>query len=112
RLQSYPAAALAVCIGAIFICMFVRRQRRAATPLIDFSLFRNRRFRAGVAAAMTAAVALIGIELVFSQRLQLVLSMSPLQAGLAILPIPIASFIAGPLAGIALPRMGNEKVMW
>jgi DHA2 family multidrug resistance protein-like MFS transporter len=111
RAPSYQAAALAACIGVAFMYLFVRRQRRAATPLIDFSLFGNRRFRAGVAAAMTAAVALIGIELVFSQRLQLVLSMSPLQAGLAILPIPLASFIAGPLTGMALPRMGNERVM-
>ncbi len=112
RAPSHEAAALAAAIGAVFVYLFVRRQRRTATPLIDFALFRDKRFSAGVLTAITAAIALIGVELVFSQRLQLVLSMSPLQAGLAILPIPLASFIAGPLAGLALPRMGNEKLMW
>lgn len=112
REPSYEAAVSAAVVGIVFVYLFVRRQRRAAAPLIDFTLFRDQRFSAGVVTAITAAIALIGVELVFSQRLQLVLSMSPLQAGLAILPIPLASFIAGPLAGLALPRMGNEKLMW
>jgi DHA2 family multidrug resistance protein-like MFS transporter len=59
-----------------------------------------------------SAAALIGMELVFSQRLQLVLGMSPLEAALFILPLPLGSFIAGPLAGYYLPRLGNQRMLF
>lgn len=58
--------------------------------MIDFTLFRDRSFSAGVATALIASAALMGMELVVSQRLQLVVGLSPLQAGLTILPIPSA----------------------
>jgi DHA2 family multidrug resistance protein-like MFS transporter len=112
RLPSYETAALAAAIGLVFIILFVRRQRRSVAPLIDFALFRNHRFTSGVVAALVASAAVVGLELVFSQRLQLVAGLTPLQAGLFILPIPLAAFVAGPLAGLAVPRFGGERVMW
>lgn len=112
RESSIEAAFLAAATGLVFITLFIRRQRRASVPMIDFSLFRNTRFTTGVIAASVASGALIGIELVLSQRLQLVLELSPLAAGLFILPVPLAAFVAGPLAGLALPRIGAERVMW
>lgn len=99
-------------IGIAAIALFVRRQRRSPAPLIDFTLFRTPRFSAGVATAMVTAAALVGIELILSQRLQLVLGYSPLQAGLLILPIPAAAFVAGPLAGLALPKLGADRALW
>ncbi|SEN37686.1 MFS transporter, DHA2 family, multidrug resistance protein [Paracoccus alcaliphilus] len=112
RDPSWMAAALGFAIGLVAMIAFVRRQLASTAPLIDFSLFRDARFSSGVATALVASAALIGVELVFSQRLQLVLGHSPLQAGLLILPIPLASFIAGPLAGLALPRLGETRILW
>lgn len=112
RLPSWEGATAAFLVGILAIALFVRRQRRSAAPLIDFGLFRNSRFSSGVAAATIASAALVGFELVFSQRLQLVLGLSPLQAGLLILPIPLASFFAGPTAGLILPCFGAGRVMW
>src|SRR5690606_29516796 len=104
-------AALTFLVGVAALFLFVRRQRRSAAPLIDFSLFSNPRFSSGVATALVASGALVGVELVFSQRLQLVLGYSPLQAGLLILPIPLASFIAGPLTGLALPYVAPYRIL-
>jgi MFS transporter, DHA2 family, multidrug resistance protein len=112
RDPSWLAAGLAFAVGLLAMVVFVRRQLASRSPLIDFSLFANPRFSAGVATAMVASAALIGVELVFSQRLQLVLGLSPLQAGLVILPIPLAAFIAGPVTGLALPRIGAVRVLW
>lgn len=96
-----------------FVCglAFLRRQRQTTVPMIDFALFRDRSFSAGVATALIASAALMGMELVVSQRMQLVVGLSPLQAGLAILPIPLGAFVAGPLAGLALPRLGAERIL-
>lgn len=112
RDPSWEVAALALAIGLVAITVFVRRQRRSTHPLIDFSLFANPRFSSGVATALVASGALIGVELVFSQRLQLVLGYSPLEAGLLILPIPIAAFVAGPLTGLALSHILPTRILW
>jgi len=98
-------------LGVVATMFFVRRQRRSAAPLIDFSLFADPRFSAGVATALVASGALIGVELVFSQRLQLVLGYSPLEAGMLILPIPLAAFVAGPLTGLVLPRVEATRIL-
>ena len=99
-------------IGAAFLWTFVRRQQRQAQPLIDFSLFRALPFSSAVAAAMVASAALIGMELALSQQLQLVRSLSPLEAGLLLLPLPLASVFAGPLTGYLLPRADKARVLW
>ncbi|MGO4335823.1 MFS transporter [Labrys sp. KB_33_2] len=112
RSPSWEAALAAGLIGALAFLMFRRRQRRSETPLIDFGLFRNPEFAAGVIVATVSSATLIGVELVFSQHLQLVRNLSPLQAGLLLLPIPLASIVAGPLAGLALPRLGARHVLW
>ncbi|WP_062769553.1 MFS transporter [Sphingopyxis terrae] len=109
---SYAAMGTAAFIGVLALILFVRRQNRSAHPLIDFKLFRDGGFSAGVATALIASLAIIGVELVVSQRLQLVLELSPLQAGLFILPVPLGAFVGGPLAGILLPRWGGAVILW
>jgi DHA2 family multidrug resistance protein-like MFS transporter len=109
-----PSLAFAVLMGvlsAVVLGVFIRRQLRSPQPLVELRLFRIPTFSGGVIAAVVAAVALVGVELVFSQRLQLVLGLSPLQAGLAILPIPVAAFVAGPIAGWALSRLGTHRLI-
>lgn len=97
--------------GVLFLWLFARRQARSAEPMIDFSLFRNRAFASGVGVAIISMIALVGIELVLTQRLQLVLGLSPIMAAMFILPIPVASALASPLAGILLPRYGAGAMM-
>lgn len=105
------SAAAAAIIGALFLTLFVRRQQRAVQPMIDFSLFRNGGFSGGVVIAIVSGVALTGVELVLTQRLQLVLNMSPLMSALIMLPLPVAAVLAAPLAGVLLPRYGERSVI-
>lgn len=112
RDSSFVLFAGALVIGLVALFVFVRRQRANGGMLIDFSLFRNRKFSSGVMAASVSSASLIGVELVFSQRLQLVSGYSPLEAGLLILPIPLAAFVAGPLVGLTLPKIGAARVLW
>ncbi|MEJ4046738.1 MFS transporter [Erwinia sp. SLM-02] len=105
-----PAVASAA-VGALFLTLFVRRQQRAAQPMIDFTLFRNGGFSGGVVIAIVSGIALTGVELVLTQRLQLVLGLSPLMSALMLLPLPVASVLASPLAGVLLPRYGERTVI-
>ena len=109
---SLPAALAAGVIGGAALAAFFRSQRRSASPLIDFTLFRDRTFSLGVVSALTLSLVLVGVELALSQRFQLVLGLSPLNAALSILPIPLAAFVGGPLAGLALPRVGTRRLLF
>ncbi len=102
---------IALAIGLAGVAAFVLTQRRSAHPLIDFALFRDPPFSNGVLVALLATACMIGVELAISQRLQLVMALSPLQAGLAILPLPLASFVGGPLAGLLLHRVGLRNLL-
>jgi len=103
--------ATAAAIGALAIAVFIRRQRRSVTPMIDFTLFRNRNFTISVLVALVSSFSVLGLELVLSQRLQLVLGYSPLQAALLVLPGSLLAFVGGPLAGWLAPRQGVGRVI-
>ena len=102
---------LALLAAAAGCWMFVRRQRRQAYPLIDFSLFRNRSLLTGVIAAALAMAATAGIELLLTQRLQLVLGLTPLHAGLIVTAFAAGSLPVGVLAGGLLHRTGVRPLI-
>ncbi|MFV0896667.1 MULTISPECIES: MFS transporter [Pseudomonas] len=86
------ATALGLGVGAVFL----RRQGRIAYPLLDLRLFRHAAFCAALAAYALTCLAMFGVYIFITQHLQLVLELSPLQAGLATLPWSL-SFLAGSL---------------
>ncbi|MGW3363462.1 MFS transporter [Streptosporangium canum] len=101
--SGHPGGVAAFLCGAGLLVWFVRRQRRLPFPLLDLGLFRRRAFSVGVAAVLLTVFALVGLELMLAQYLQLVLGDSPLGAAVRMLPLMIAS-VAGGLAGAQLLR--------
>jgi DHA2 family multidrug resistance protein-like MFS transporter len=85
---------VAVIGGIVLGTLFVSRQRRIAYPFLDLSLFRRREFGAALTMNLLVIVALFGLFFLVSQYLQLVLGLSPLQAGLVFVPASLA-FILG-----------------
>ncbi len=55
---------------------------------------------------MISVACVIGVELAITQRLQLIILLSPFTAGLFILPLPLAAFCAGPIGGWLVPFIG------
>jgi DHA2 family multidrug resistance protein-like MFS transporter len=82
---------------------FVRRQRRLADPLIDVRLLGNRAFSAALTTNLLSFFVGFGALLFTAQYLQLVLGLSPLEAGLWSLPSS-AGFILGSMATPLLVR--------
>lgn len=98
-------------VGVVTLAIFVRRQLRLERPLIDFRLLAAAPVATGILIALVASMTLIGFELVLSQRLQLVLGKSPLEAGAFVLPISLGSFFASPFAGALIGRIGAPRVI-
>lgn len=107
-----PHAFLAFIIGIIFSMLFYKRQKRASSPMFDFHLFKNDQFFGGVLTILVSMIGLMGVQFALTQRLQLVLDYTPLEAGVFILPVFIASFIVGPVLGVALHRIGVIRSFW
>jgi MFS transporter, DHA2 family, multidrug resistance protein len=95
--------ALSILAGLGVGVMFVRRQQSLADPLLDLRLFRSRAFSAALAANTLDFFVEFGALLFIAQYLQLVLGLSPLQAGLWMLPAS-AGFIVGSLLTPLLVR--------
>lgn len=98
-------------LGAAALTLFVRRQLRLETPLLDVRLFRDRRFTAAVTASLISLVGLSGVIFVVSQYLQLVRGYEPLQAGLAELPAFAGSVAGGLLTARIARRYGARKAL-
>ena len=104
-------AVAALILGALGLVLFVRRQLRLPFPLVDMRILGTPQIATGILVALVASLTLIGFELALSQRLQLVLEKSPLAAGLFVLPVSLGSFVAGPLAGVVIGRIGVLRVL-
>lgn len=97
------AAAVLVLLGA---WLFTRRQRLLDDPLLTFDVFRSRIFTGGVLAAGGAMFAVSGLELLTTQRFQLVAGYSPLEAGLLVIAVTLAALPFSLIGGAVLHRVG------
>ena len=92
------ASAIAIAVGGLMIgTLFVRRQRQLADPMFDLKLFANRTFTVSVLSLLLVILSFSGIWLMIFQYLQGVIGMSPLHAGLLILPSAIVQIVGAML---------------
>ena len=97
------APAIAIVVGVAFGVAFVRRQRRLPDPLLDLRLFTNRSFSTALGIMLLAGVVMAGATLLSALYLQSVVWLSPLRAGLWLLPQNVA-MVAGFLVAPQLAR--------
>ncbi|WP_460495607.1 MFS transporter [Glycomyces tarimensis] len=101
-----PAAVIALAVGVLAGAVFLVRQRRLQAPLVDVGLFADARFTGAVLGAGLAMFSLVGVMLYSAQYLQLVEGLSPLGAGVAILPVMLAVGSMAVLASVVVRRIG------
>jgi DHA2 family multidrug resistance protein-like MFS transporter len=103
--------ALSVLAGVAIGVAFVRRQRRLEDPFIDLSLFSAPGFSASLATYGLALVIVFGGFLFLPQFLQLVLGLTPLQAGLWTLPWAFAFVVGSQLTPRLVRRIPPATLM-
>ncbi|SHN11513.1 MFS transporter [Actinacidiphila paucisporea] len=97
--------------GVALLVAFVRRQRRRRHPLIDVRMFAQAAFTTSVGCIVLAMLALVGLELIAVQYLQLVLGLSPFDTGLRLLPLTFAAMAAGLAGARLLQRFGPRRMV-
>ncbi|MEV8569032.1 MFS transporter [Streptomyces sp. NPDC051322] len=106
-----PETLAPLVLGLLLLVLFVRRQERRAHPLIDMRMFSRPTFTTAVGCIVLAMLALVGLELIAVQYLQLVLGLSPLATGLRLLPLTFAAITAGVTGSCALRRIGPRRMV-
>jgi DHA2 family multidrug resistance protein-like MFS transporter len=104
-----PASSVVAGLGAGAV--FVRRQRRLADPLLDLRLFRSAAFTTALTTNLLSFFAGFGALLFIAQYLQLVLGLSPLAAGLWMLPSSAGSVLGSMLTPVLARRVRPAFVM-
>jgi EmrB/QacA subfamily drug resistance transporter len=102
---SLPIGSLFV-LFVLMLVLFVVRERRAANPVLDPSLFANRVYNFSVLAAMLQALAVFAVNFLVIFYLQGVRGYSPLTAALLLIPLSVVTSIMGPLSGRLSDRIG------
>ncbi len=101
---------LPLLVGSVLLALFVRRQKTRAHPLVDVTMFARTAFSTSVGCIVLAMLALVGLELIAVQYLQLVLGLSPLETGLRLLPLTFAAMAAAP--PVRTPSSGSARAPW
>ena len=97
--------------GAALLVAFVAVERRAAAPLVPLGIFRSRPLSGANVVVFCLGGAVFGMWYFVSLYLQEVLGFSPLQAGLALVVMPIAIALCTQAAIRLTGRLGPGPVL-
>jgi MFS family permease len=102
--------------GLVLLAVFVAVEKRAAAPMIQLSLFRNRAFTFGNLAGLAISIGRGGMQFVLIIWLQGIwlplhgydYADTPLWAGIFMLPLTAGFLAAGPVSGHLSDRLGSR----
>jgi predicted MFS family arabinose efflux permease len=97
--------------GTALIAAFVAWERRARSPMLPMSLFRNVPYVSANAAGFTMTAAMMSGVVFFVQYLQASLGEGPLAAGVRLLPLTATLFVVAPIAGRFVIRLGERPIV-
>src|SRR5262249_40921469 len=90
---------------------FVVWETRAPSPMLPLGFFRDRTFALTNIASLLMFFGMFGSIFLLAQFFQTVQDMSPLSAGLRILPWTAMPIFVAPIAGALSDRIGGQRLM-
>jgi EmrB/QacA subfamily drug resistance transporter len=103
------AVSLAICLFAGLL--FVRQERRAADPMIDFSLWSRRVMATTNGASLFSGAAMIGVTTFLPMYVQVEMGRSPLVAGFVLTAMVLGWPIAATFGARNFHRFGLRRVL-
>ena len=97
---------LAIAVIAFVGFWFV--EKHSSSPMIEFRLFRHLNFLASNISQFLAGMVELGTAYLLPYFLLMMIGMSPIEAGIALIPATVPIMLAGPLAGRMFDRVGGR----
>ncbi|MGH3970384.1 MAG: MFS transporter, partial [Mycobacterium sp.] len=104
-------AATGFTMAAIVLAVFALWERRSAHPMLDVTVFFNRRFSGGSLAVTAGFLTLFGFIFVITQYFQFIKNYSAFEAGVRLLPVAISIAVASILGPQLVERIGTTAVV-
>ena len=106
-----PGVLIPIVGGLLGLALFVWIQRRSSHPALDVSLFRNPAFSAAAVALGLNFFALLGATFYLVYYLQGVRGYSPLESGVAFIPVALGMGLMAPRSSGLAERFGAKAVV-
>jgi EmrB/QacA subfamily drug resistance transporter len=100
-----------ILLGVILLVLFVIGETRAEEPLLPLSLFHDRNYTVGNLISGIVAFGMLGLFLPLTIFLQSVLGLTPLQAGIVLVPNALTSMFVAPIAGRLSDRISGKYIL-
>jgi EmrB/QacA subfamily drug resistance transporter len=97
--------------GILILVGFVLWERRCPQPMLDVSVFANRRFSGGSLAVTAGFLTLFGFIFVITQYFQFIKSYSAFQAGVRLLPVAVSIALASVVGPRVVQKVGTTAVV-
>lgn len=97
--------------GLLLLVAFVAWERVAPDPMLPLALFASPTFRAVNVVNVTMYFGMFGCIFLLAPFLQIVQGLSPLEAGIRILPWTLMPLFVSPVAGIFGDRIGARRLI-
>jgi len=101
----------AFALAAAAAIAFAVVEARSAHPMVQVSLFRSRVFSGGTSVIMLWAFGIFGIYFFTSLYLQGILGFSPIEAGLAFVPMALFLALFAGVSGPVVTRIGTQRTI-
>ncbi len=98
-------------IAFLGLALFIIRELRVRWPVVRLRVFRVRTYATGVFLMTTLGFVLYGSMVLIPIFLQTLLGYSALEAGFAMLPRGLGSFIAMPIVGVLMSKFEARKLL-
>jgi len=98
-------------LSAVTIVALVFHELTTANPIVDLRVFKERSYAVGVFLMTVLGFVLFGSMVLLPIMLQTLLGYPPLQAGIAMAPRGLGSFIMMPLTGLMTGRFDPRKLL-
>jgi EmrB/QacA subfamily drug resistance transporter len=108
---SSPTVLGSFVVGVVALAGFLAWELRSDHPMLDIRLFRNRAFSAVNVTAMLFSFGMFGSVFFLTQFLQTVQGLSPLDAGIRILPWTAMVMVLAPAVGVLAERWGGKPLV-
>ncbi len=106
-----PSVLASFVLGAVALIAFVAWELRSSHPMLDIRLFRHRAFAAVNVTALLFSFGMFGSIFFLTQFLQTVQGLSPLAAGVRVLPWTAMAMLLAPVVGNLAERWGGKPLV-
>jgi EmrB/QacA subfamily drug resistance transporter len=107
---SNPYILMSLAAGVFLLFLFVHIEKKIKHPMMDLGLFKSRLFTMSNVSALINYMAQFFVTLLMPFYLQQLKGLTPSEAGLMIIPMPVTTMIIAPISGALSDRFDSRYI--